>query len=368
MKESAESDKSYHYDKVWVVDTIKKTILKAEKEQNIPKFKLDKIEIHPSGLCNLNCSFCYGKNVAPKVRKMLSPEIIEKKVLKDIRENLPEENPLIILAGMYSEPLMHPKINEIIRLFGKYKFRFGLYTNGLLINDTIIKSLIYSAKQTKHCYVSFNITASLVTDNFYENLLPAIKKLVEENKKEKSPLVINTPIMAIGGKCDYDTIHNVINELNKAKVDNIRLSFPWTPTKDVKVYDEEFLSEKDYRGVVDTFKNVTEHFPNVKIRYPSMKPYDRCFAMTHSIDISAEGDVYPCPQVCSPFFKRFSMGSLLTHKFSEIWQSKAHNKLFDTLDPRKVNCICCPDDEEFNRLCAIVYWEVKNEGKSKTTV
>ncbi len=368
MKESAESNKSYHYDKVWVVDTIKKTILKAEKEQDIPKFKLDKIEIHPSGLCNLNCSFCYGKNVAPKVRKMLPVNIAEKNILKDIRKNMHNENPLIILAGMYSEPLMHPEINEIIKLIGKYKFRFGLYTNGLLMNDKIIKSLIDSAKQAEHCYISFNVTSSLISDNFYSELLPVIKKLSEENKKEKSPLTINTPIMAISGKCGYDTIHSTVSELEKINVNNIRLSFPWTPTKDVKVYNEEFLSEEDYKKSVDVFKNIKDKFPNIKIRYPSMKPYKRCFPMTLSLHITAEGYVFPCPQVCSPFFKQFMMGSVMDKPLSEIWQSKEHKEFFQKFDPRKVNCICCPDDEEFNRLCAIVYWEIKNEGNFKTNI
>jgi len=134
----------YDFQNNWNEISIKKAV-KNSKEQ-IPLFHLSKIEIHPSGTCNQNCKICYGQFLAPKKRTNLSVKYI-RCLLKDIRKNMLNENPLIIISGLYSEPLENPEIAEILGCIKKYKFRLGLYTNGLSINKKIIRILLKNEKE-----------------------------------------------------------------------------------------------------------------------------------------------------------------------------------------------------------------------------
>ncbi|MBD3248713.1 SPASM domain-containing protein [Candidatus Woesearchaeota archaeon] len=336
------------FEKLWDNESIKKAL---EKTKDMPKFKLDKIEIHPSGYCNMECPFCYGANVAPKKRKDLPAKALEN-ILEDLNENMPEDDIFIVLAGMYSEPLKNPEINNFIAELGKYESRFALYTNGLLMNNGLINAITDSAKKTKSnkpSYVSFNVSASLYSDRFYKDLLPIIKKSVETKKKNKSPLQIVAPILAVDKKC-YDYYYPIIEHLEETGVDNIRLSFPWKQIEHEK--NVGFLSKSNYQYSMEIFKNLEQRFPDVTIRDPSAKPSSNCFVMAASLSISPEGDVYPCPAVSSSKYKKkFSYGSILDSKISDLWWSKNQKNLFSSLDPNIENCRCCPLDRKFNELC-----------------
>src|SRR3989338_8689613 len=101
-------DKSvYGFPGLWDDGAIRQAV--QEAEGNMPNFQLSKVEFHPSGYCNLKCPFCYGEKLASDRRSML-PESAVRNVLGDIRENFPGENPLIVVAGLYSEPFTHPEI------------------------------------------------------------------------------------------------------------------------------------------------------------------------------------------------------------------------------------------------------------------
>src|SRR3989338_2271808 len=153
----------YSFQLYWDKESVKDAIKNSEKNRDLPNFYLSKIEIHPTSSCNMNCRYCYGSHLRPKEKEEIDLAVIEN-MLKDIRKNMPDEHPLIILSGLYSEPLIHSKIKEIIKLIGDYEFRFAVYTNLLLLDEELIKILINSAgknKSTMPSYLSINASASL---------------------------------------------------------------------------------------------------------------------------------------------------------------------------------------------------------------
>ena len=320
----------------------------------MPKFSLSKIEIHPAGFCNLKCTFCYGKKLAPQKRKNLSAKAIIG-VLRDIRQNLPGEDPLIILSGLYSDPLTHPDIKEIIKSLGDYKFRFGIYTNGLLMNSSLIKIIIASANKSispKSSYISINIAASLVSHKF-QQLLQIIKNLSGKNNQISGRLDINTPLVLPKKSFNYDSLFNVIREIDLAGADNIRLSLPWIQHNRKLIEKQVSLSKKDYEKSINFFHEMERHFKKVRVREPqNLGRFSRCYAMAMSFSISPEGDVYPCPETSSPLFKKeFSFGNVYEKRISKIWGSKKHLKVFNNISPSSSRCLCCPVNGEFNFLC-----------------
>lgn len=353
-------DKSaYGFVDLWDENSIEEAIKQARVKNNPPRFILSRIEIHPSGECNLNCKFCYGKKLAPKKKENLSLEAIYK-MFEDIRKDMPDEEPFIILSGLYSEPLTHPSIKEILKKLGDYKFRFALYSNGLLIDEEIINIVLESAsksKMPKPCYISFNISSALENKNFGA-ILKTIKKLDNKRKNyEKHILDINAPIIVFPEQKNFNYLKKIISKLDKAGADNIRLSFPLTKRNGKQIKNYKQISDKEYKRTIWVFEKLKKEFKKIKIRYIEKSgTCDKCFAMAMSLTVDSRGDIYPCPEVASLLYKRLSYGNIVKEKISDVWRSEKHLEMFKSLNPKKEKCVCCPIDKKFNKLCR-EYWK-----------
>lgn len=354
-----EDDKSvYGFEKLLDKMSIEEAL--KQSNESMPNFCLSKVEIHPSGFCNSNCDYCYGGKLAPKKRKNLSKEAIEK-ILKDLRQNMPAENPLIILSGLYSDPLMNPEIKRIIQTIGKYRFRFGLYTNGLLLDEELISLILDAAlraRSIKPSFISFNISASINLKKF-DKLLEKIK-LLSGKRKNKEKFQINAPII-VDKQMINDSLFFILKKLDCAGVDNIRFSFQWVK-HDLNIKQKYvYIPENEYNREVEFLNKLKAYSKKVLIRLPQkQKEFSRCFSMAHSLSISPEGDVYPCPEVSSPFFKdKLSYGNIKENSLSEIWKSPKHYNLFKRINPIKIGCLCCPVSGDFNFFCNNLQNQIK---------
>lgn len=353
-----DDDKSaYGFKDLWDENSISNAIKESRPEQTIPNFILSKLEIHPAGNCDLNCNFCYGKKLAPKKRTNLSLRAIDN-LLVDIRKNMPDEEPFIVLSGLYSEPLTHPNIKEILKKLGGYGFRFALYTNGLLIDEELINILLESATKSnlpKPSYISFNISAALENKKF-EEILSIIKKLSQKRTKEHK-LEINVPIIVFSEQRNYNVLKKIVDKLSEAGVDNIRLSFPLQYRVPGENKNYKPISRKNYKKTMEIFEKLKKEFEKVKIRYiQEPEGCCKCFAMSMALTIDSNGEVYPCPETASQFYKRFSCGNIVKKRFSDIWHNKKHKNLFNSFNPKIEKCVCCPIDGKFNDLCW-GYWK-----------
>jgi len=353
-----EDDKSaYGFKDLWDKNSISKAIKESKLKGDIPNFILSKLEIHPAGSCNLNCGFCYGKKLAPKKRTDLPLKEINN-LFADIRKNMFNEEPFIVLSGLYSEPLTHPKIKEILKKLGDYGFRFALYTNGLLIDDEIIDILLKSASKSnmpKPSYISFNISATLNNKKFRE-VLSVIQKT---NKKriKKHKLQINAPVVVFPEHRNYRSLKKIIKKLDKAGVDNIRLSFPWEHRTVKQNSNYKPISKEEYKKTLKIFLKLKKEFKKVGVRYiKNLNGYCRCFAISMSLTIDSEGNIYPCPETACSSYKKLSCGNISKEKISNLWHGEKHKNLFKSFNPKIEKCICCPVDEKFNNLCGR-YWK-----------
>lgn len=102
-------------------------LLKKISEEK--KFIPQTIQLIPTEVCNLNCSFCSLKN---KQQTQLSLEQI-KKILDDFK-SLGAKAVEITGGG---EPTLHPQINEIINYAYDNGFKIGMISNGTMVNKKI---------------------------------------------------------------------------------------------------------------------------------------------------------------------------------------------------------------------------------------
>ena len=91
-----------------------------------------RIYVELNNRCNLNCRFCPYHYI--KVDKQeLSIDSI-KRILDDINKNVSYR---IIYFHNINEPFLYPFIDDVIQYCDKYKIRYGITTNGLLLDDHI---------------------------------------------------------------------------------------------------------------------------------------------------------------------------------------------------------------------------------------
>ena len=340
----------YPYDGAvkWNISSLRDSIKRGKSTRSLPDFGLERVEIHPTSLCQYKCSFCYGINFKIKEKINLSLSDVEKNVFQSIRDDkrLSKYDPVIILAGLYSEPLVHPDKIKLIELIGKYNFRFSLYTNGGLMDEKVMKALCQSAKMIKSSepnYVSFNITASILHKQ-YDLLIEKIENLINMRDEMKAPLQINVPILMEGNILSEKDLEKIQNKMLDIGVDKIRYSVPQKPlsikklinTKNVKI-----IKNLEARGG-----------GKVYVRSKTNKQFGHCFVMANTVSIDHMGNVYPCSQTCSSFFRKLSYGSIKDKKLANLWNSEKHKNLFYRFDEIPNYCRCNPADDQFNAICA----------------
>ena len=88
--------------------------------------KFKKIYIEITNICNLNCSFCSKDN---RIKESISLTNIEE-LLKKINDYTD-----YVYLHVKGEPLLHPKLKEILDLCEKYHKKVNITTNETLIKE-----------------------------------------------------------------------------------------------------------------------------------------------------------------------------------------------------------------------------------------
>ncbi len=323
-----------------------KSVLNNSKKKKVaPIFGLERVEIHPTSNCQYKCSFCYGKNFKNRNKSELSLSYIDNNILKPIirNKNLLKHDPIIILAGLFSEPLLYSEIDALINLLGKYKLRFAVYTNGLSLNNSLSEIICNNALQiggSSKCYISFNISASILHDN-YSLLLKKIKFFLKIRNKMKAPIIINLPILIENDLLSKINLPKIQKDLLKISVDRIRYSIPQKPINLISL-------KLKYANLITKLKK--DGGDKVYIRSRSGKHFDKCFVALNTISIDSFGNVYPCSQTCSKIFNKLSYGSIKKDKISEIWYNKKHMALYNNFVNIRCYCRCNHADNQFNSI------------------
>lgn len=100
--------------------------------------KFSKINIEISNVCNLQCSFC--------------PEVIREKKIMSVplfRRIIEQVSPLteLVCFHLMGDPLVHPKLSELIEICEEFQTKIFFVTNGVLLRDDKMDLLLKPAVQ-----------------------------------------------------------------------------------------------------------------------------------------------------------------------------------------------------------------------------
>lgn len=141
----------YHIRKIFTTDKIMHEIKKRNMLQ-LAEYQKE-LRLHPqltylffelTDCCNLNCLHC-GSGCSAKNRKYQDFKLI-KKTLEEVASKYDPTKIMICTSG--GEPLLYPKLSEVISLAHSLHFRNGITSNGILITEQKAYELIKAGLNT----------------------------------------------------------------------------------------------------------------------------------------------------------------------------------------------------------------------------
>lgn len=149
----------------------------------ITRFKRIYVEITSS--CNLNCSFCQETLRAPV---FMSTEQFTH-VLKEIK---PYTN--FIYLHVKGEPLLHPQLENILKMCREENIIVNITTNGTLLHkqlDTLIKYPVHQINVSIH---SADDNDCIDIDSYIKNVFSSCEEIADKTETEISMRLWNTKI------------------------------------------------------------------------------------------------------------------------------------------------------------------------------
>ncbi len=222
------------------------------------KFKRIYIEI--TNICNLECSFC------PKTsrnKKFMSVE--------NFKTILDEVSPYTdhIYLHVKGEPLMHPKIDDILDICSSYDLKINLTTNGTLL---------------------------------FKN-----KELLADKSSLRQ---INVSLHSFSDEADLSEVYEAIRYINENSKVFISLRL-WNMDK-ASIFHRVFLSNR-------VFLSTDKEFEWPSLNREIISTSGRCHALTQQIGILVDGTIVPC---CLDNEGDVKLGNIFSQSFKDILESE----------------------------------------------
>lgn len=279
------------------------------------KFKKFYIEI--TSVCNLACSFC------PQTKRQ-SNFISVDAFTKTLDEIKPHTD--YIYYHVKGEPLLHPKIDELLDLSHERGFKVNITTNGTLINKAKSKILLKPAlRQMNFSLHSFDgheeagFEGAVDKEEYLVNILSFVREAVKNSK-----ILVSFRLWNL----EQDNATNLEKNKNRRILEMLEQEFQL----DYKI-EEKFVRGKGLKLAERVYLNQDHEFkwPDLKEAEDEGKGF--CHALRNQAAILVDGTVVPC---CLDGEGVINLGNINDTPFSEIVEGERANKLFDGFSRREV--------------------------------
>lgn len=284
--------------------------------------KIAQIEI--TNKCNFKCTMCQRGNLKVPVKDMdlkLYKNIIDR--LTGIKE--------VYLTG-WGEPLMQPKIIEMIAYAKNKGMRVSFTSNGSLLTKDISKKLIKSGIDSISFSVDEIIKDQKTIAHPIVNQLINIKVFAGLLKKvENKPDII---VQSTLHKNKEDKIYEVIkwaSVIGANAVNVNRLDLRFTNLKRPNISEEKSFADKldkwgKQLGIRTEFRPYVAFWGFSRIFFKLLAPYlhrggRHCLRIYDYVYINMNGGVTPC---CA--LPKWTVGNILTDELKNIWNGEKMKK------------------------------------------
>jgi radical SAM enzyme (rSAM/lipoprotein system) len=270
--------------------------------------------------CNLNCMHCGSDCTKDSSVKDMPAEDFLKAIDQLTNTVIPNETMIVLTGG---EALVRKDIEKTGLSLYKRGFPWGIVTNGMLLNDQKLQSLLDSGLRSitisldgmeeSHNWLRGN-TNSFANAIRAIRLLPKVKNLVYD-------------VVTCVNQRNFSELNQIRDLLIDAGVKEWRI-FTITPIGRAKENDLLRLDPQQFKGVFEFIKQ-TRQEKKIKLSYGCegfLGAYEKevrdnfffCHAGINIASVLSDGSISACPNLP----KRFIQGNIYKDNFEEIWKTK----------------------------------------------
>lgn len=192
------------------------------------------IYVEPTNVCNFNCATCTPHEV--KGKKGFLDLSLWIKILEDFEGH--DTRPTITLIGR-GEPLLHPKIDEIVRIATAKRMPTYIISNGSMLKPELARKLLDAGltriQISLHAFHK-ETHRKMTNRDAFDEVVGNILNLVEMNKLERK---CHVTVMAVETSINRAEMKE-FREFWQGKVDRVYVSPAWDLHGDMKLPDEHY--------------------------------------------------------------------------------------------------------------------------------
>ena len=266
-----------------------------------------KIYIEITNSCNLKCKFCPETNRKKEFMSVESFEEIIKKIHKYTN---------LVCLHVKGEPLLHSKLEDILKILEKYNLKANITTNGTLIKEKL--EIIKNSKAVRQ--INFSLHSSTQNEDFSNKYLQNIFESVNELKD----LIISYRLWNLKDIKENDINLEIIKSLEEYyDIQNLKYS----------LMENEFIKLKE-----NVFINQDIEFTWPDINNQVIIEKGRCLALKEQIAILVDGTVVPC---CLDNNGDIPLGNIFEESIEEILNKPKSIEIKKNFERSIISCKLC---------------------------
>ena len=275
------------------------------------KKRFHKINVEISNICNLQCSFC--------------PEVIrEKKMMPlDLFENVIQQiTPLteLVCFHLMGDPLVHPKLNDMIQICEKYGTKIFFVTNGVLVkpehHHLLLSPAMYQVNFSLHSFFDNHPQKDPTT------YLEKIFSWTEHALEHRPDLYINYRLWNL-----QDVRGGLTENVEMLKRIENRFGFSVNPNE-LNIQKNKSLKIKN-----KLYLHFDTEFIWPDLKLPVLGHKGTCYGLSSHIGIHADGTVVPC---CLDKEASIPLGKIQENTILEILESDRAKNILNGFKQNKL--------------------------------
>jgi radical SAM protein with 4Fe4S-binding SPASM domain len=283
-------------------------------DKRLKRFKKFYIEI--TSVCNLACSFC------PQTGRQA--KFIEKEAFVRRLEQIKPYTDSIYFH-LKGEPLMHPKIGELLDISHEHGFKVNITTNGTLLHKVghklLTKPAIRQMNVSLHSFDghagSSNHTGSADKEGYVQSVLSFVREA-----RERTSMIISLRLwnLAPDNETNAKRARNrdILAAIEKEFGLDFRIEEKVEPGKGLKLAERVYLNQ-DYEF----------EWPDLNAEEDDGRGF--CYGLRNQAGILVDGTVVPC---CLDGEGVINLGNINQKPFSEIIEGERAKRLVDGFSRR----------------------------------
>jgi radical SAM protein with 4Fe4S-binding SPASM domain len=258
--------------------------------------KFHKVNIEISNICNLQCSFC--------------PEVIRSKKLMDLemfKNIIQQVAPLTdqVCFHLMGDPLVHPKLDEMVQICSDYQVPIFFVTNGVLLKEKTAELLLHPIfRQVNFSIHSFH-------DNFPNKdatgYLEKIFNFTDKAFLQRPDLYINYRLWNLN-----DVLGSTTS--NFEMLDKISRYFGVSLSHEINVKKQKSVLIKNR-----LYLHFDTEFTWPSLDIPTLGTKGTCYGLKSHFGILVDGTVVPC---CLDKEAAISLGNVQEQPIHQILSSQ----------------------------------------------